>query len=155
MVGKTHVILKGNMVWRQFCCSLNQTKDSYNSGTYLSPVTRCETEQILSGLYYVIRLIILHTTKQILTFMYMLELYWKFYQNIYPRVFFSTSSNFFFLNFIPAKNLKIPQFCSFSSYFFLLRGPIPTFVFIYHYICLFSWRYNPLWFYFPQPGSGF
>ena len=21
-------------------------------------------------------------------------------------------------------------------------------------VCLFSWRYNPLWLYFPQPGSG-
>jgi hypothetical protein len=22
------------------------------------------------------------------------------------------------------------------------------------FVCLFSWRYNPLWLYFPQPGSG-
>jgi hypothetical protein len=23
-----------------------------------------------------------------------------------------------------------------------------------NYVCLFSWRHNPLWLYFPQPGSG-
>ena len=22
------------------------------------------------------------------------------------------------------------------------------------FVCLFSWRYNPLWLYFPQPGGG-
>jgi hypothetical protein len=22
------------------------------------------------------------------------------------------------------------------------------------FVCLFSWRYNPFWLYFPQPGSG-
>jgi hypothetical protein len=27
-------------------------------------------------------------------------------------------------------------------------------MFVCLFVCLFSWRYNPLWLYFPQPGSG-
>jgi hypothetical protein len=30
----------------------------------------------------------------------------------------------------------------------------PAAVSVYIVVCLFSCRYNPLWLYFPQPGSG-
>jgi hypothetical protein len=49
----------------------------------------------------------------------------------------------------------IPTRFEFFNVSFWARNKLLVYIYIYIYICcLFSWRYNPLWLYFSQSGSG-